>query len=200
MPPDILLALLSFAFVSSMTPGPNNVMLLASGVNFGFVRSLPHMAGITLGFVVMIALVGLGVAGLFTAWPPARTVLSVVSVAYLLWLAWKIATAAPPSGAVATDARPLSFWQAAAFQWVNPKGWTAALTANALYAPGADLPSVAVVAGAFLLVSLASVTVWTVLGRTLRRALQHPGRLRAFNLTMAALLVATLYPFVAALL
>lgn len=194
MAPEIFLALLTFAFVAAMTPGPNNVMLLASGVNFGVARTVPHMAGVTLGFVVMIALVGLGVAGLFTAWPPARRVLTWVSVAYLLWLAWKIATAAPPSTEVRAGARPLTFWQAAAFQWVNPKGWTAALTANALYAPGSDLPSVALVAGAFLIVSLPSVTVWTIMGRGLRAFLQDPVRLRVFNLVMAATLVATLWP------
>ncbi|MCB1390207.1 MAG: LysE family translocator [Rhodobacteraceae bacterium] len=194
MPLDTFLALLTFAFVASMTPGPNNVMLLASGVNFGVMRTLPHMAGITVGFVVMIALVGLGVAGLFTSWPAGRQVLTWVSVAYLLWLAWKIATAPPPSAEIRAGARPLSFLQAAAFQWVNPKGWTAALTANALYAPGSDLPSVALVAGAFLLVSLPSVVVWTVAGRGLRSFLQNPVRLRVFNLVMAGTLVASLYP------
>jgi Putative threonine efflux protein len=194
MPLDTFLALLTFAFVASMTPGPNNVMLLSSGVNFGVARTVPHMAGVTLGFALMIGLVGLGVAGLFTAWPPARRVLTVVSVVYLLWLAWKIATAAPPSGEVSAGARPLSFLQAAGFQWVNPKGWTAALTANALYAPGSDLPSVLLVAGAFLIVSVPSVVVWTVLGRGLRNFLQDRVRLRVFNGIMAVTLVATLYP------
>lgn len=198
MPTDTLLALLTFAFVAAMTPGPNNVMLLSSGVNFGVLRTLPHMAGVTLGFVLMIALVGLGVAGLFTAWPPARRVLTVVSVAYLLWLAWKIATAGPPMGEMKTGAQPLSFLQAAGFQWVNPKGWTAALTANALYAPGSDLPSVALVAGAFLLVSLPSVVTWTLAGRALRHFLQDPVRRRLFNLLMAATLVATLWPVIRA--
>jgi threonine/homoserine/homoserine lactone efflux protein len=192
--PDILLALVSFALVASMTPGPNTLMLLASGVNFGFMRTAPHMAGITLGFGAMIALVGLGLAGLFTAWPPARLILSVVSVVYLLWLAWRIATAAAPTDDAPTGTGPLTFWQAAAFQWVNPKAWTAALTANALYAPAADLPSVALVTMVFVLVSLPSVTLWTLLGRGLRGALADPNRLRIFNWTMAALLVATLWP------
>ncbi|PWE29094.1 hypothetical protein C4N9_09775 [Pararhodobacter marinus] len=194
MPFDTFLALLTFAFVASMTPGPNNVMLLSSGVNFGVARTVPHMAGITLGFSLMIGLVGLGVAGLFTAWPPARAVLTWVSVAYLLWLAWKIARSAPPSGAVAAGARPLTFLQAAGFQWVNPKGWTAALTANALYAPGSDLPSVALVVAAFAAVSVLSVTVWTVLGRGLRAFLQDRRRLRVFNIVMALTLVASLFP------
>lgn len=194
MPADTILAVLIFAFVASATPGPNNVMLLSSGVNFGVARTVPHMAGVTLGFALMIALVGFGVAGLFTAWPEARQVLTVVSVGYLLWLAWKIATAAPPSDTVKAGARPLTFLQAAGFQWVNPKGWTAALTANALYAPGADLPSVLMVAGAFLVVSVPSVLIWTVMGRGLRRFLADRRRLRIFNTVMAVTLVATLYP------
>ena len=194
MTAETFLALLLFAFVASATPGPNNVMLLSSGVNFGVARTVPHMAGVTLGFALMIALVGFGVAGLFTAWPEARLVLTVISVGYLLWLAWKIATAAPPAGGVKAGARPLTFLQAAGFQWVNPKGWTAALTANALYAPGADLPSVLMVAGAFLLVSVPSVLVWTVMGRGLRRFLAERRRLRIFNAVMALTLVATLYP------
>ena len=194
MPADTILAVLIFAFVASATPGPNNVMLLSSGVNFGVARTVPHMAGVTLGFALMIALVGFGVAGLFTAWPEARQVLTVVSVGYLLWLAWKIATAAPPSEGVKAGARPLTFLQAAGFQWVNPKGWTAALTANALYAPGADLPSVLMVAGAFLVVSVPSVLIWTVMGRGLRRFLADRRRLRVFNTVMAVTLVATLYP------
>ncbi|MBN8290414.1 LysE family translocator [Rhodobacter sp. NTK016B] len=194
MPLDTFLALLTFAFVASMTPGPNNVMLLSSGVNFGVARTVPHMAGITLGFSLMIGLVGLGVAGLFTAWPPARMVLTWVSVAYLLWLAWKIARSAPPSGTVEAGARPLTFLQAAGFQWVNPKGWTAALTANALYAPGSDLPSVVIVVGAFAMVSVLSVSVWTVLGRGLRTFLQDRRRLRVFNTVMALTLIASLYP------
>lgn len=192
--PDILLALVSFALVASITPGPNTLMLLASGVNFGFARTVPHMAGITLGFAAMIALVGLGLAGLFTAWPPARTILTILSVAYLLWLAWRIATSAQPNTDADTGAGPLTFWQAAGFQWVNPKAWTAALGANALYAPAADLPSVALVTGVFMLVSLPSVTLWTLLGRGLRRGLADPRLLQIFNWTMAALLVATLWP------
>jgi len=120
MTPDLLTALAAFAFVSSITPGPNNLMLLASGVNFGFRRTVPHMLGIGIGFTLMVVLVGLGLAGVFTAWPPARPALRIAATGYMLWLAWKIANAAPPESAK-TSARPLTFLQAAAFQWVNPK-------------------------------------------------------------------------------
>jgi threonine/homoserine/homoserine lactone efflux protein len=194
LPPDILLALLAFAFVSSITPGPNNLMLLASGVNFGFRRTIPHMLGIGLGFTAMVALVGMGLAGIFLAWPPAQRLLQVVSVAYLLWLAWKIARAAPPPGAPAAGSRPITFLQAAAFQWVNPKAWTMALGAITLYAPGQDIASVLSVAGVFGLVNLPCVSSWTVLGTQLRRFLSAPGRQRGFNRLMALLLVASLWP------
>ena len=125
---ELLIALLGFAFVTSVTPGPNNMMLLASGVNFGFRRTVPHMLGISIGHSLMVFLVGLGLAGVFKAWPPALVMLKVASVAYMLWLAWKIAHAGAPGEGTAR-ARPFSFLQAAAFQWVNPKAWAMALGA-----------------------------------------------------------------------
>lgn len=193
MTSDLLTALMAFAFVSSITPGPNNLMLLASGVNFGFRRTVPHMLGIGIGFTLMVALVGLGLAGIFTAWPPARPVLKIAATAYMLWLAWKIAHAAAPEAAQ-SSARPLTFLQAAAFQWVNPKAWTMALGAIALYAPGQEAAAVLWVAAVFGMVNLPCVSSWTVLGMALRRALQNPVRLRIFNITMALLLIASLYP------
>lgn len=193
LPPDLLLALMLYALVSSITPGPNNLMLLASGVNFGFRRTVPHLLGIALGFTLMVALVGLGLAGLFALWPPLHRVLTIASVAYLMWLAWKIARAAPPSARAAAG-RPLTAGQAAAFQWVNPKAWSMALTASTLYAPAADTASVAAVALVFGAVNLPCVASWAALGTGLRGWLRDPGRLRVFNGTMAALLLATLWP------
>jgi len=193
MTPDLLTALVAFAFVSSITPGPNNLMLLASGVNFGFWRTVPHMLGVGIGFTVMVALVGLGLVGVFTAWPPARLALQILSALYMLYLAWRIANAAPPEAARSTGT-PLSFLQAAAFQWVNPKAWTMALGAVALYAPGQEMVAVLWVAAVFGLVNLPCVSSWTLLGLTLRRALQDPARLRRFNRAMALMLVASLYP------
>jgi threonine/homoserine/homoserine lactone efflux protein len=196
MTPELLAALTAFALVSALTPGPNNVMLLASGVNFGFRRTVPHMAGIALGHAAMVVIVGLGLAGLFTAWPPARQVLQLVSAAYLLWLAWKIAQAGAPD-ARAGAARPLTFMQAAAFQWVNPKAWTMTLGAVALYAPGQDPGMVLLVALVFLMVSIPSVSVWAGLGVALARLLRDPVARRGFNWLMAALLVASLWPVLA---
>ncbi len=190
----MLPAFVLFAFVSSITPGPNNLMLMASGANFGFRRSIPHMLGIGVGFVVMVLLVGVGLIRLFDAFPLSYTLLRVASVGYLLWLAWKIANAAPPEDGAAPGGRPFSFVQAALFQWVNPKAWTMGLSAITLYAPDRSLAAIALVAVIFGAVNLPSVSTWTVMGQQMRRILTNPARLRAFNWAMALLLVATLYP------
>ncbi len=190
---DLVIALLGFAFVTSVTPGPNNMMLLASGVNFGFRRSLPHMLGISLGHALMVFLVGLGLAGVFVAFPQAMTALKVLSVGYMLWLAWKIAHASAPKPGQAGGV-PFTFLQAAAFQWVNPKAWAMALGAVANYTGGGGIAAVAVVAVVFASVNLPSVAVWAAAGEGLRGWLADPLRLRAFNWTMAGLLVASLVP------
>ena len=193
MTQDLLLALAAYALATSITPGPNNLMLMTSGANFGFRRTLPHMLGIGIGFSVMVLLVGTGLAQIFEAWAPARTVLAVFSVAYLLWLAWKFANAAP-LGEAENHARPLTFLQAAAFQWVNPKAWAMALTATTIYAPDQSTTAILLVALVFGAINLPSVSVWTVLGQQMRRLLTSPARLAWFNRTMALLLVASLYP------
>lgn len=190
---DILMALIVFAFVSSITPGPNNLMLMASGANFGFRRTIPHMLGIGLGFTFMVLLVGAGLVQIFDRYPISYTVLKVVSVIYLMYLAWKIAHAAPVQGQDSTGT-PMTFLQAAAFQWVNPKAWAMALTAIAAYAPGQTLNAILLVALVFGAINLPSVSTWTVLGQQMARILTNPRRLVVFNWTMAALLVASLYP------
>ncbi len=187
----MLVALFAFALVSSITPGPNNLMLMASGANFGFRRTVPHMLGVGIGFVFMIVMVGIGLVGLFDLWPPAYTVLKVVSVVYMLWLAWKIANASAPQ-TDQVNQQPFGFLQAALFQWVNPKAWTMALTAVTVYAPDRNIGAVLWVAAIFGLVNLPSVSSWALLGQGMRRWLSSPRRLRAFNWSMAALLVASL--------
>ncbi|WP_372611965.1 LysE family translocator [Aquicoccus sp.] len=194
MSQTMLSAFVLFALVSSITPGPNNLMLMASGANFGFRRSIPHMLGIGIGFVVMVFLVGAGLIQVFDAFPLSYTLLRIGSVGYLLWLAWRIANAAPPEDGAEPGAHPLSFLQAALFQWVNPKAWTMALTAVTLYAPDRSMAAIALVALIFGAVNLPSVSTWTILGQQMRRILTNPARLRAFNRAMALLLVATLYP------
>jgi threonine/homoserine/homoserine lactone efflux protein len=192
---DLLIALLGFAFVTSVTPGPNNMMLLASGVNFGFRRTVPHMLGISIGHAVMVFLVGLGLAGVFKAWPLALVVLKAASVAYMLWLAWKIAHAGAP-GEGRAKPEPMTFLQAAAFQWVNPKAWAMALGAVSAYVAEPSALAYAAVAGVFACVNLPSVAVWAGMGQAVRRWLEAPGRLRAFNWAMAGLLVLSLWPVV----
>lgn len=192
---ELFLALLGFGIVTSVTPGPNNMMLLASGVNFGLRRTVPHMLGISLGHALMVFLVGLGIAGIFRAWPPALTVLKAGSVGYMLWLAWKIAHSGAP-GEGRARAAPLSFLQAAAFQWVNPKAWAMALGAVTAYVATPSAAAYLLVAVSFMVVNFPSVMIWAAAGQGLRRWLEDPARLRAFNWTMAALLIASLWPVV----
>lgn len=192
---DLVPALAAFALVSSITPGPNNLMLMASGANFGFTRTIPHMLGIGLGFVFMLLLVGTGLVQVFETYPISHLILKVLSVIYLLYLAWKIANAAPVEKQ-SSASTPMSFIQAAAFQWVNPKAWSMALTAVTVYTPDTTLAAIALVAVVFGAVNLPSVSVWTLLGQQMARVLTNRTRLVAFNWTMAALLIASLYPVV----
>jgi threonine/homoserine/homoserine lactone efflux protein len=186
-------ALALFAFVSSITPGPNNLMLMSSGVNFGLARTLPHMLGVAIGFTAMIVGVGVGVMQVFELWPPAHDVLRGLCLAYLAWLAWRIANAGRAEGP-ASGARPMTFLEAAAFQWVNPKAWAMALTAVAIYAPSRGAAAVLAVALVFGAINLPSVSVWATAGRAVRRHLSAPRRLRAFNWAMAALLLVSTLP------
>jgi threonine/homoserine/homoserine lactone efflux protein len=190
---EILIGLVGFAFVSSITPGPNNLMLMASGANFGFWRTIPHMLGIALGFTLMVFLVGMGLAQVFDAYPVLHGILKVASVLYMFWLAWKIANAAAPKEGT-PEGSPMTFLQAAAFQWVNPKAWAMALTAVTVYAMGSSWIAVAAVALTFGAINGPAVSLWTLLGQQMRRVLTNPSRLKAFNWTMAALLIASLYP------
>lgn len=192
---DLLTAFILFAFVSSITPGPNNTMLLASGVNFGVRRSIPHAMGISIGFMLMVLGVGFGLGELFKAWPPLYSILRYVGAAYLLYLAWKIATSGPISGDAAGTRKPLSFWGAAAFQWVNPKVWVMAVGAITTYTPAQGyVLNVIVIAALFALVNLPSVGIWVMFGSALRNLLQNPRWLMLFNVLMALLLVISLYP------
>lgn len=191
---EILFGLMLFAFASSITPGPNNLMLMASGVNFGFVRSLPHMLGVSLGFVLMAILVGLGVMQLFDAYPITYDILKVLSVLYMLYLAYKIAQSSGNMSGKKISTRPMSFMQAVMFQWVNPKAWSMALTAISVYAPSKSLYAVALVSLVFGLVNFPCITCWVTLGTKIKHVLREPLSLKIFNYTMATLLVLSLYP------
>ncbi|MFS0827465.1 LysE family translocator [Pseudomonas phoenicis] len=192
---DLLTAFVLFAFVSSITPGPNNTMLLASGVNFGVRRSVPHALGVSIGFAVMVIAVGLGLGKVFEAWPMLYSLLRYAGAAYLLYLAWKIATSGPMAEGTGSERKPLTFLGAAAFQWVNPKAWVMAVGAITTYAPAQGyLYNVLVIGLVFALVNLPSVGIWVMFGSALRNLLRNPRWLMLFNVLMALLLVISLYP------
>ncbi|KPF42366.1 LysE family translocator [Rhizobium sp. AAP43] len=194
MSADTMLALVLFAFTTSITPGPNNMMLFASSVNFGFRRTIPHMVGIGAGFLSLLLGVGLGLGAVLAAYPPAFIGLKIAGGAYLLWIAWKIGSSRQMSDGEA-KAEPMSFFGAAAFQWVNPKAWVMAVTAMAVYPnPEQYALTVAIVALVFAAVNLPSVSTWAGFGSVLRDWLSVPVRLKWFNITMAILLVLSLWP------
>ena len=194
---DIWLAFSLFAFVTSVTPGPNNIMLLASGVNFGFRASIPHILGISSGLLVMVVAAGLGLTEVFARYPFSYTAMRWLGVAYMLYLAWRIANsgALKAKSAGGPGGRPLGFWSAAAFQWVNPKAWFMAIGAFSTYVPAASSVAIVVsVAVLFALINAPRVSVWAAFGAQMRRFIQVPRFQRIFNYTMAALLVASLVP------
>jgi threonine/homoserine/homoserine lactone efflux protein len=189
---DVLAAMIAFCFVASVTPGPNNLMLMTSGVNFGFRRTLPHLIGVVLGFTLMVALVGFGLDAIFSRFPQLLPAMRYLGAAYMLWLAYKIATAGPLREG-GNGGAPLGFFAAAAFQWINPKGWVMAVGALTAYAVVDDYArNVAIVALTYLVVSFPSSGAWAALGASMRRALADPRVARPFNWAMAALLVASI--------
>ncbi|WP_380053252.1 LysE family translocator [Falsihalocynthiibacter sp. SS001] len=182
-----------FAFVMSVTPGPNNLMLMASGANFGLWRSVPHMLGIGLGFVFMAILLGLGLMQVFELVPAALIILKVAAALYMAFLAYKIATAAPPKAQQAKGT-PMRFYQAVLFQWVNPKAIGMAISAMSLYAVDQSVASVLLVGLVFGCVNLPSVSLWAILGVQMQRVLTNPTRMRIFNGGMALLLLLSVIP------
>jgi threonine/homoserine/homoserine lactone efflux protein len=193
---DVLLALFIFTFVASVTPGPNNVMLLASGLNFGVKRTLPHMFGIAIGFMVMVFCVGLGLGQMFKLFPLLFTIMKIAGLVYMLWLAWNVANSGPV-GEGEMQGRPMTFMEAALFQWVNPKAWIMTVSATASYSDPANyLTSVITIVLIFGITNFPSISIWVFAGVGLRRFLNDPVRLRIVNIIMALLLVASLYPIV----
>lgn len=189
-----LTALVTFAFATSITPGPNNMMLFASGVNFGFRRTIPHMLGIGVGFLSLLIGVGLGLGALLVTVPLLYTGLKIAGGIYLVYIAWKIGSSRT-LGEGKASARPMTFLGAAAFQWVNPKAWVMAVTAMAVYVdPNSYVWSVFVIGLVFAAVNVPSVSTWAGFGSVLREWLSVPVRLKWFNITMAVLLVASLWP------
>jgi threonine/homoserine/homoserine lactone efflux protein len=197
MPLDVFLALVTFSLVMAFTPGPNNIMLAASGVNFGFARTVPHIAGVSIGFIVLMFACGTGLAIVFAAMPSLQLALKIAGAAYMLWLAFKVATAHQARENGSDRARPITFWHAVAFQWVNPKGLVATMSAIAVYVrPGHERQDLAVMLAVFAFATVGSATTWAGFGVGLRRFLRDPLHARIFNGAMALLLVASIVPMV----
>lgn len=192
---EVVSALLVFSFVSSVTPGPNNFMLLASGVNFGLRRTLPHMVGIAFGFFSLLLSIGLGLGALFSAFPQLQLVMKICGGTYLVYLAWKIATSRSMGKSNDEADQPMTFLQAAAFQWVNPKAWVMGMTAMAIYSTtAAPYLSVLIVAMGFVTMAVPTFYIWAGFGVALRGFLSDPARLKWFNIAMGVALVVTLWP------
>src|SRR5262245_31469205 len=190
---DALLPLALFGFSAAVTPGPNNVMLTASGSAFGFQRSVPHILGITLGFPVMIFALGLGAGEIFTRYPQIHLVLKYAGAAYLLYLAWRIAQAGGPDTGEASS-RPLTFLEAAAFQWVNPKAWMIAMSAIPAFTTvgGHYYAELLLICSVFAIVTFPSCSVWCMFGVGIRRLIRSPETARLVNLVLAALVAASI--------
>jgi threonine/homoserine/homoserine lactone efflux protein len=195
MSQPLLIAFVIFALVMYLTPGPNNVMLLSSGLTYGFRRTLPHIAGITFGMAFMIAAVGLGLGTIFIAYPLLQTILKYAGAAYLIYLAVVIAMSGMAPSAQDNARGPMTFWGAAVFQWINVKGWVMVIGTITAYAAIASFPwNIVLQTAISLVVGAVATVVWALFGSALRPVLRSPGAVRAFNIAMAVLLLASLYP------
>jgi threonine/homoserine/homoserine lactone efflux protein len=192
---ELMFAAGAFILASSLTPGPNNTMLMASGVNFGLRRTLRHLAGVQIGFGIMLLTVGMGLHAVLAQFPGFYDALRLAGAAYMLVIAWKLATAQSASADLQRPVHPMGFWGAVAFQWVNPKAWVMAVTFMSTYPPAqAGLAQIAPLVLLFMVLGAPCSAVWAAFGSALRSFLQDPKRLRVFNITMALALVASLYP------
>lgn len=196
MTPELALALIGFAFVMSVSPGPGNFLLLSSGASFGLVRSLPLLFGISFGFLAMVAAIGLGLGEVLERVPAFHAVIRVASILYVLWLAWRIARSRGlDMGAGEAMARPIGFAAAALLQLLNPKAWAVALIVTASYTVEERfLESFVAMIALFALVNIPSIGLWAAAGTLIGRILSRPGAIAVFNLAMAALLVASMLP------
>jgi threonine/homoserine/homoserine lactone efflux protein len=195
MSQQLFFAFVIFAAVMFFTPGPNNIMLLSSGLTYGFRPTLPHIAGITIGFAFMIGVVGLGLGTIFLAYPVLQTILKYAGAAYLIYLSGAIAMSGPPTPGQDGRRGPMTFWGAAMFQWINAKGWVMVIGTITAYAAIAAFPyNIAVQVALSLILGAVSCTVWALFGSSLRPVLTSARAVRAFNIVMAILLLASLYP------
>jgi threonine/homoserine/homoserine lactone efflux protein len=193
--PELFVSFVIFAIIAAVTPGPNNVMLTTTGLNFGVRRGMPHLFGIAIGFPVMLALIGLGFGTLFQLFPLLHEIIKIIGVIYLIYLAWKIASADGSSNQIAPS-QPISFWQSAAFQWINPKAWVMGSSALAAYTSLDDsfFLQVVVISICFGAITFPCAGIWLVFGAGLQRFLKDPLHRKTFNIAMALLLIASILP------
>jgi threonine/homoserine/homoserine lactone efflux protein len=195
MSQQLLLAFVLFVLVMSFTPGPNNIMLLSSGVTYGFRRTVPHILGVTFGFAFMVGAVGFGLGAVFLAYPVLQTILKYLGAAYLIYLAVTIAMAGVTEPEESNGRGPMTFLGAALFQWVNAKGWVMVIGTITAYAAIAHFPfNILTQAVISFTVGAASSVTWTLFGTALRPLLTSERAVRAFNIVMAVLLLGSLYP------
>lgn len=194
MSAEIFASLFGFFLAAGITPGPNNFMLFASGVNFGFRRTIPHILGITMGFMILLGAIGLGLGEIINRFPPVFLAIKVCGGLYMVYLAWRIATSGP-AGKQKAQSRPLTFFQAALFQWVNPKAWVIAVVATATFTSTQSYYlTLAIVIATAGFITVPITFSWTAFGNLIQRALSNPKHLRAFNIAMALALIASLWP------
>ena len=194
---ELIPSIFLFAAIAALTPGPNNIMLMASGLNFGIRASMPHLLGICVGFPVMVILIGLGLGFIFARYPACHLAVKIIGLAYLFYLAWRMAQASAGEDE-GKRGRALTFWQAALFQWVNAKGWIMASSAIAAYTSAGDemYSQILIISLIFFSVTLPAVTLWLLFGAALQKWLKSRRQRRIFNLSMAALLILSVTPVI----
>ncbi len=192
---DLFIGLVVFAAIAAFTPGPNNTMLMASGINFGFRRTMPLIMGVMVGFPFMIGCIGLGLGKIFEIYPIIYTVMKYVGAGYMLWLAWKIATEKPAGDGVKDVGQPISFFQACALQWVNPKAWVMAVTSLSAYTMASSYyVGVGFVVAVAAVMGIGSATTWAMFGVGLKHILNDVRYFRIINVALGLSLAASLVP------
>jgi len=194
----MIISITSFALASTMTPGPNNIMLLSSGLTFGYKRTIPHALGVNIGFPVMVICVGLGIGKLFEVFPFVYTTLKVVGISYLLWMAWHIANTKGSLNEENKNDKPFTFFQAALFQWINPKAWVMAITSTAAFITDHQIASIQVmiISCIYFFCAILSTNSWSLGGVMLKQFIRNERLVQIFNITMAILIVGSILPFV----
>lgn len=193
---EIYVSILFFCFVTSITPGPNSVMLMASGVNHGARKSLPHYLGIVIGFPLMVAAIGFGLSAVFVDYPVVHQTIKLIGTAYLMFLSWKIANASSPSASQELKA-PFTFSQALVYQWLNPKAWVISVGAIATFTSLDNInEAVVVIVLGYIMAGVVSMALWLFVGVYMQRFLSNKSRLKYFNIFMAILLLGSLAPMV----